>query len=197
MNHLVSPKVEFSVAGIALLLDRAFMIRPMTPGDALAVARVHVETFRHTYNVIINESFLSAMTYENSASRILRRMEKDGRGFVHADGNEIVAFADGGPERDSDEVYRGEVYSLYVLPAYQSRGYGRELVRQLVLSLYEDALSPVVVWVLEENTCARGFYESLSGRVVKRGSWTVGDQQLPEVGYELPRSLDLVILPAQ
>ena len=54
----------------------------------------------------------------------------------------------------------GEVVSLYLLPAYYRKGYGRELlesVRDALLEHYEG----VYLWVLRENARARAFYEKL------------------------------------
>lgn len=54
----------------------------------------------------------------------------------------------------------GEVASLYLLPEYYDKGYGRELlesVRDELLGTYEG----VYLWVLRENERARAFYEKL------------------------------------
>ena len=72
----------------------------------------------------------------------------------------VVGFASAGPSRDEDEL--GELYAIYVEPEAWSTGAGRALMaaaEQRLSSEYDAAL----LWVLEDNPRARGFYE--------RGGW--------------------------
>ena len=72
----------------------------------------------------------------------------------------VVGFASAGPSRDEDEL--GELYAIYVEPEAWSTGAGRALMtaaEQRLAAEYDAAL----LWVLEDNPRARGFYE--------RGGW--------------------------
>ena len=40
----------------------------------------------------------------------------------------IIGFVNGGPEREGDSVYRGELHAIYVLQEVHRRGLGRRLV---------------------------------------------------------------------
>jgi ribosomal protein S18 acetylase RimI-like enzyme len=165
-------------------------IRPAQPADAPAIAEVHVDTFRHTYRGIISDAFLDTMSCKQSTDRILRRLRSGACCFVAEDADgKIVGFADGGRERDGDPEYAGEMYSLYVRPAWHGRGVGKALVEATVSELCASGRCPIIVWVLEANTNARRFYEHLGGQAVRSGMWTVGDQSVPEIGYALPRQL--------
>lgn len=49
--------------------------------------------------------------------------------------------------------------SLYLLPAYIGRGYGKALLAAAVEALPAQGCRSVLLWVLAENRRARAFYE--------------------------------------
>jgi ribosomal protein S18 acetylase RimI-like enzyme len=53
----------------------------------------------------------------------------------------------------------GELYALYLLPAWWSVGVGRALMTSVLDSLRGDRYRRVVLWVLADNARARRFYE--------------------------------------
>ena len=53
----------------------------------------------------------------------------------------------------------GELYALYVTPAWWSTGTGRALMGQALTSLEAEGFRRVVLWVLADNARARRFYE--------------------------------------
>jgi GNAT superfamily N-acetyltransferase len=53
----------------------------------------------------------------------------------------------------------GELYALYLLPAWWSAGVGRALMTSALDSLRGDRYRRVVLWVLADNARARRFYE--------------------------------------
>jgi GNAT superfamily N-acetyltransferase len=53
----------------------------------------------------------------------------------------------------------GELYALYVTPAWWSTGTGRALMGQVLTSLEAEGYMRVVLWVLADNARARRFYE--------------------------------------
>ena len=59
---------------------------------------------------------------------------------------------------------RGEIASFYVLPSEWRRGTGRRLGGRALAEARARGFAEVMVWVLETNARARGFYESLGFR---------------------------------
>lgn len=59
------------------------------------------------------------------------------------------------------EDYRdwGEIISIYFLPEYIGKGYGKILLKKAVGELKSLGLKQIFLWVLEENHQARHFYE--------------------------------------
>ncbi len=161
-------------------------IRSAREEDAPGISRVHVDTWRTTYSGLIPEELLARLTYErreNQWRSVLSNPESAEWIYVAEDGDgQIVGFVSGGPERSGDADYKGELYAIYVLAAYQGKGIGRALTRVHVQRLLEAGFTSMLVWVLADNpACA--FYEALGGQPVREKQETIGDVTLTEIGY--------------
>ena len=162
-------------------------IREAVPADAGPITRVHIDTWRTSYAGIVPDEHLAGLSYDDREAvwgQILTRHRHTQHNFVaETDGGEIVGFAGGGPEREGDEVYRGELYAIYLLEAHQRRGVGRRLACAVARGLLSAGFESMLLWVLEDNHRARRFYESLGGVVVGRKSIEIGGAALVEVSY--------------
>jgi GNAT superfamily N-acetyltransferase len=79
----------------------------------------------------------------------------------------IKGFAAGGPQRSGDDLFPGEVWSLYLLRAVQGRGLGRLLMTEMARRLLGAGFPALIVWTQGANAPARGFYEHLCGVYVR------------------------------
>jgi ribosomal protein S18 acetylase RimI-like enzyme len=168
--------------------DHTITIRQATIADAATLARVHVDTWRTTYRGIVPDDYLASLSYERRTARWTEQIQATLAGkfeIVVAENKDrqIVGFADGGQNREDDPIYKGELYAIYILQAYQGRGIGKRLVPPLAKSLLAMGLDTMLLWVLTENTPARRFYESLGGRYVRTSMWEVGGVAIEEVAY--------------
>lgn len=155
-------------------------IRPATPADAPAIARIHTTSWRETYAGLLPDEFLDRMTgeemrerreisWERTISQMLETVlvaEQDG---------EVVAFASAGPARDHPG-FEMELMTLYALKSAQGRGLGRALFTEIVQTLKADGFQNLALWVLDANP-TRGWYLRQGGR--EAGEKTEG--QLREV----------------
>ena len=164
-------------------------IRPANLGDAAPMAKGHVDTWRSAYCGIVPADFLSHLSYqarESGWSDILGQERPATSIFVAAttDG-EVIGFASGGPEREGNQTYLGELYVIYLLEKHQGQGVGvgRGLVSAVTHRLLTAGIRSMLVWVLEDNLPACKFYESLGGERVSRKMISFGDVELPEVSY--------------
>src|SRR5690349_10269907 len=174
-------------------LSMISLVRTAEVGDAAAIARVHVESWRTTYRGLLPDDFLDSLDETRYAERWRRSLGDEGtRVYVAEDGHEIVAFASGGRERAGEDGYAGELYAIYVLKEAQGRGNGRSLVRAVAAGLREMDLHDMIVWVLRDNAHARSFYERLGGAYVRTQPITIGSAVAPEVSHGC-RSLDDVL----
>ena len=96
--------------------------------DAGPIARVQVDAWRTTYAGIVPTAYLAGRSSRDRESQwtdILSAGRPPESNFVaETDGGEIVGFAGGGPEREGNPTYRGELYAVYLLEQYQGRGRG-------------------------------------------------------------------------
>ena len=95
----------------------------------------------------------------------------------------MVGFADGGPEREGNQTYQGELYSIYILEEYHRRGVGRKLVSAIAQSLLACQMSSMLLWVLKDNHPSRRFYEALGGEYVGQKAISIGGASILEVAY--------------
>ena len=162
------------------------MIREATAADAPAIARVHVESWRTTYRGIVPDDVLANLSTARRAQFWVERLNKsDGLEFAYVvedDVGAVIGFASGGPEREGDPVYTGELYAIYLLAGQQGRGIGRRLARRVAERLAAMGHDAMLVWVLAENP-ARHFYATLGGVPVREKAITIGDASLTEVAF--------------
>jgi ribosomal protein S18 acetylase RimI-like enzyme len=183
-------------------------IRPDSPADALAIARVRRESWFAAYEGIIATPLIDRAT---AVSRTMTAPPSYRRTLVAVVGEHpaVVGYASFGPERavaslslspppppggqhvpspatapgppirpadpltPADPPIRpadpltaagragevGELYALYVTPAWWSAGAGRALMGSVLSALAAGGYRRVVLWVLADNARARRFYE--------------------------------------
>jgi GNAT superfamily N-acetyltransferase len=110
------------------------------------------------------------------------------RCLVTVEAKGIVGFAAGGPQRHCDPEFPGEVWSIYVLRAWQGQGNGRRLMAEVARRLLPAGFPGLIVWTQGVNAPARGFYERLGGRYVR--SRPVAGIEI--VGYGWPDARTLI-----
>ncbi len=161
-------------------------IRPATLADASAIASVHVESSQTTYRGILPDEVLRRFSHERRRehwAKILGDSTSQEFVFVAEDDlSQVVGFASGGPEREGDVFYRGELYAIYLLTSSQQHGIGRNLVAAVAQSLLLQNVKSMQVWVLEENP-SRGFYERLGGKRVREKTLNREGKLLQEIAY--------------
>lgn len=166
---------------------REVFIRKASPEDAGGMARVRVDTWRQAYAGLLPDGVLASLSVSRTAElwrkNILEHPEPGMFALVaeNVDG-EVIGILIAGAVREPDEVYRGEIGVLYVLPEYQRQGIGRSLFEEGARRLRKQGFNNLLVWVLENNPW-RAFYEALKGRVVRRRMVNLGDYTAAEVGY--------------
>jgi ribosomal protein S18 acetylase RimI-like enzyme len=162
-------------------------IRRAMPDDALAMARVRVETWRSAYAGIVPASYLGSLSSRRIADQWRRGLfaaqpSVAGAFVAEQAAGDIVGIAIcGWPEGDEPE-HCGQVHVLYVLPAFQRRGIGRLLMAACARHLVERGRQCLIVWVLKANPY-RGFYEGLGGVLAGKKGVQIGEVELPEVAY--------------
>ncbi|HEY2179700.1 MAG TPA: GNAT family N-acetyltransferase [Caulobacteraceae bacterium] len=145
------------------------VIVPAGPGDAAALAEVHVKAWRETYVGLLPALYLERMSAPVHARRWRRQL-------ANARADDVVLAAEGPVGLTAycagalvgGEIARreSEVFTLYLLKAAQGGGLGRRLFETAAKVLQAKGARSLKLWVLNGNERARGFYDHLGGVAV-------------------------------
>ena len=163
-----------------------FLIRGATLEDAEKIADIHVKAWQESYKGIIDQNYLDTISFSERLAfrkKILMHPKPAQINLVAVQNNQIIGFCDAGVAFDSNEVYRGEIYAIYLLNEFKQHGIGKTLFNYVNRHLEEHLLMPYVTWVLEENKTACRFYEKCGGQFFKKKSVEIGDQNYIEISY--------------
>ncbi len=162
-------------------------IRDASPADAGPIARVHVDTYWTAYAGIMPARYLAGLSHRDAESWWARVLAKyypaTSTVVAETDDGEVVGFARGGPERGGHRTHPGELYSIYLLQAYQHQGIGRRLASAVAQRLLAEGLNPMLVWVLQRNHPGRRFYESLGAQRIGQMLVSIDGVRYVELRY--------------
>lgn len=149
--------------------------------DSFALSLVYEESWKHAYKGIIPQDYLDGIP----RGRWAEMAKAEGyHSLVLTDGGRIVGTSCCCRSRLPEMNDWGEIVSIYLLPEYMGKGYGRALMTAVINLLKEMAFEHIFLWVLEENHNARGFYEKMgfepSGRYHNDN---IGGKALREMQY--------------
>lgn len=157
-------------------------IRHLSADDDLnAISRIYEESWKSTYRDILPAAYLEQLP----AGHWVPYLKSAGReSLVLTEGHQIIGTSSYGASRSLDFKGWGEIVSIYLLPEYTGKGYGKPLLRAAMTELQLLGFHDIFLWVLEENFIARRFYEKmgfqLSGHYLDD---CIGGRELREVQY--------------
>lgn len=163
--------------------DLALSVRYARPSDAADLARIYVESWQDTYAGIISHSLLGAMSLKGHTTRWQATMRGPGAVLVAEDATAgAIGLTSLGAVRDGALGFEGEIYTLYVDPAFMGRGVGRALMAGAFQTFKDRKLRSCLVWSHAQNN-ACFFYETMGGhRVATRNTRLMGETT-PEVCF--------------
>lgn len=137
--------------------------RQAHPDDASAVAAVCVRSWRAAFAGLVPQGYLDAMDLGREEAgwkaRITSARWPSSGVLVAETGRGIVGCAGFGPAEGSPAGV-AEIGTLYALPEAWGTGAGKQLMRAALETLEEAGYRQATLWVLEDNTRARRFYEA-------------------------------------
>lgn len=158
-------------------------IRKAEPHDADAIAGVHHEAWQGAYAGIIPHRALTAMINRRGARWWAGAIRRAATILVVEIGGEVVGYATLGRNRARELPQEGEIYELYLKPEYQGIGLGSRLFAAARQKLAAHGLSGIVVWALEDNANALGFYAGAGGRDVAEGVEVFDARALRKIAF--------------
>ena len=167
--------------------------RRADPGDAEAIARVHLQSWRETYTGLLPDELIHAKTaaerataWRNSLLAAATNVGAQHHALLAYREQKLVAFGSFGPQRNHEIAasgFAGEFSAKYVLQCAQRCGIGRTLMALMAAELLLDGFRSATVIVLRDNGPARQFYEHIGGAVLTERLENRGSITLPEVVY--------------
>ena len=124
--------------------------------DRRAISKVYEESWKFAYKGMIPQSYLDSIPQGNWTEAV------DTSGWntlLVLDGDQIIGTSSYCNSRFEDWKDYGEIISIYFLPEYMGKGYGKALLQAAVDRLAEAGCKDILLWVLEENERAKRFYE--------------------------------------
>lgn len=125
--------------------------------DRFAVSRIYEESWKWAYKDIVPQTYLESIPAGQWCASLDKNKE------MHT----LLAVLDGtfigtssyGRSRFLEFEGWGEIVSIYFLPEYAGKGYGRQLLGAALDEMAHLGFRDVFLWVLEDNARARKFYE--------------------------------------
>jgi GNAT superfamily N-acetyltransferase len=144
-------------------------LRSARPGDAHAIATIHVAAWRAAYRGLIPDDVLAGLSVAARRQGWLDRLTTPSartRTVLVTHDDAVLGFASTGPARDVTvrDATAGELYALYLAPHAWGRGIGAPLHADALDSLRSDGFTCASVWTLDGNDRAVRFY--------RRHGWT-------------------------
>ena len=162
-----------------------FGVREAQLADAEAIARAHTESWQSSYRGILPDTVLDRIDVGQRADS-RRRILADRSIYqlvaydvTHGD---IVGFCDAGPPR-RHMPYAAEIYAIYMIHRAKRHGLGQEMFERVQQHVASRGGRSLIIWVLENNHHARGFYEAMGGRRGPTFPSRVGGFPVTELSY--------------
>lgn len=166
----------------------ALTIRPATPNDAQAIARIRVQGWRFAYQGLISQGYLDSLSVAEDTERmrgylsqfpqnspLSRSASVQGSGdgekqsFILAVRDDAVLgfcrFSAAPDKTDRAEsavpagTLNGRLHSLYIDPDTLGQGIGYTLMNHALSTFAAWGCERATLWVLEGNSRAISFYE--------------------------------------
>jgi GNAT superfamily N-acetyltransferase len=161
-------------------------IRAAVPEDAAEIGEVHVASLRTSHAGLLPAEFLENLSAEMRASvwsGVLTDRKETHFIFVAEEDGQIVGFSACGPERSGRKDFPAEIMTIYLLEEHQGKGLGRGMLSRDLQELAARGYGAAILWVLAENSAARGFYEKMGGELVDEKDEEFGGVSTRQVAY--------------
>jgi L-amino acid N-acyltransferase YncA len=159
-------------------------IRLAGPGDARAIAEVRVQSWRTTYKGLIPDTYLAAMTVEDSVAlweKVLSAAPNTTNTFVAEIDGRVTGFASGMMKPEAKHGFDAELTGIYLL--HQRAGIGRRLLATVAAAQRAHGATGMIAWVIAGNKAARAFFEALGAELVVEQPFNWDGIDLVEAGY--------------
>ena len=149
--------------------------------DVMAISHVYEESWKSAYKGLIPQTYLEEIPKGHWANALKSGIWKN---ILMLDGEKIIGTSAYCAARDEKLNGYGEIVSIYFLPDYMGKGYGKLLFKEVLNRLHIEGYKDIYLWVLEGNNRAIRFYEKLGFK--PNGAYlddNIGGKDLKELQY--------------
>ncbi len=154
-------------------------LRPAVLSDCPALAEIHVEGWRTAYAAFMPADFLASLDPARDEQWIKEWIfdpQKPKIAFAAEAEGELVGFVFAGPEDDEAPGSVGEIYKLFIRPAWQNRGLGQQLMDAALNELRRQGYTRVIIWTFQQARSGQ-FYRKLGFEIVRQTHNEFGGRQ--------------------
>lgn len=149
--------------------------------DRLEISHIYGEGWKFAYQNIVPQSYLDGIP----AGKWAFCLDREGvHSLVMVEDGKLIGTSSYCKSRISEFEGYWEIISIYLLPGYVGKGYGKRLLHAVIRELAKLGYYDIFLWVLEDNHRARSFYEkeglAFDGN---RMSHVIGGKELTELRY--------------
>lgn len=170
----------------AILLEGFIMkIRKAIVQDAEGIGTVHVDSWRTTYKDIVPDEFLNKLSYKQRTLLWERHLEDLTKLILVVENNDgdIIGFSSAGKRETAPFPNSIYLETLYLLEAYQGKGLGKLLLKELFLFFQQNNYQTIYVEVLADNK-TKYFYEHFGAKLITSLEINIGGKVLEELVFE-------------
>ncbi|MBQ6142897.1 MAG: GNAT family N-acetyltransferase [Clostridia bacterium] len=149
--------------------------------DKKEISKIYEDSWKFAYAEIIPKDYLDNIP---AGSWIPHLENKNMNNLVLIKDGKFIGTSSYCRSRSKEFKNFGEIVSIYLLPEYVGKSYGKKLFKATLNELTELGYKDVFLWVLEENVRARRFYESQKFKLSDKFNYiNIGGKNLKEVAY--------------
>lgn len=167
-----------------------YRIKEIEKEDIYDYYRIHVYSWKETYNEIISSDLLDKNIYEldqivekqKNKFEQIKREEPDYKRFILYINDEPVGIFAICKSREEKYNNSGELGCLYLLKKAQKKGYGKIMFESAKEELKKLGFKDMIIYCLKDNPTTK-FYEYEGGKLMYSIKKNIGKQNLIENIY--------------
>ncbi len=167
-----------------LVTENSYHIRLNRIEDQQDMARIKINSWKHTYKGIIEQTYLDSLNYEEQTDKYIDSFDEYKNMVLVAEDlktHKVIGYSCFSIEEN--DFANAELISLYLDPNYTKKGIGTSLFRETIKELKKYNKKTMILWCIKENKNAINFYEKLGGIKAFDKMAKIGNKIYQEYGY--------------
>ena len=159
--------------------------REATAEDAGLISHIYASSWRKSYRGLISTDYLERLPDEYWVPS-MRSWLDSGRleALMIYEDKQPIGCACYGRGRDEDHGDWGEIVSIYLLPEWMGKGYGKQLFEETMRRLQTQGFTRFYLWMIRGNDRAAGFYTRHGFKATSDTvEYHIGGQAITDVRY--------------